>query len=424
MLHKQLHAHHLALETAAQGAAGHLSVKILGGRNLGFTFAEGTTTTAATTASTPQDSFPVIEYDGTTTRPGPVVFGASQPQWDMSAGPFNVAPAKSESDQGAPLVIRIHKWRSLHNSSACSAAYELFGVASIDVRHAIHKWSHAPTMQQELDVIVVEAWVALHSWASPDDTVLVDGSCHPSAWHNPHRRLDPSGEVLVRLTFKQSKVARVPRPLPYHSTLQVTLCQCHRIMGNLQSSVRVELSMHNSAHLASRKPPFPATCETWSTRVVDEMFSPTFFETFSFPLQCGTACLRLDVYEISQGKPSQSLHGDGSPTKSMSRPPSRNSPQRRSDPDFTDAENNSAVPSPSKIVKQKLLCSAVVPFMKLLSTTARHWYKLLPEESITHKMHSRNVDKWLNAENIQKVKHQESLKVELPVRVQEYLYDT
>jgi hypothetical protein len=416
-LHEQLHRHHSALLTAAQGAAGQLSVKILGGRNLGSTsVAEGSSSSSTTT---PQDSFAVVEYDGNTTRPGPVVFGASQPQWDMSAGPFNVMPGKSGNDHGAPLVVRIHKWRSLQNSSACSAAYELFGVASIDVRHAIHKWTRAPTIQQEQDVIVVEAWIALHSWASPDDTVLVDDSSHLSAWHNPHRRLDLSGEVLVRLTFKQSKVARVERPLPYHTTLQVTLCQCHRLMGDRQSSVRVELSMHNSTHLATRKPPFPATCDTWSTRVVDEMFSPTFFETFSFPLQCGTACLRLDVYEISQGKRSESLNG-ASPTKSISRPPSRASPQRHSDPDFSDAENNTAIPEgrspPKKTVKQKLLCSAVVPFMKLLSTTARHWYKLLPEEAIMHKMHSRNVDKWLDAENLQKAKHQESLKVELPVR--------
>ena len=196
----------------------------------------------------------MIEYDGTTTKPGPVVFGASEPQWDMSAGPFNVAPTEGQNDHGAPVIVRIHKWRSLRNSSACCAAYELFGVASIDVCHAIHKWSHAYPARQQRGVTIVEAWVALHSWASSDDTALDDD--RRSDWHNPHRQLDQTGEVLVRLTFERSKSARVERPLPYQSTLQVTLCQCHRLMGNLQNSVRVDLSMHSSAHLATRQPPF------------------------------------------------------------------------------------------------------------------------------------------------------------------------
>ena len=417
-LYEQLHAHHIALVAAAEGAAGQLSVEVLGARNLGsYSAAEGSSGTTI-----PQDSFAVVAYDGTTSRPGPVVFGTSQPQWEMSAGPFSVAPADSKNDHGEPpVMIRIHKWRSLQNSNACSAAYELLGVASIDVRHAIHQWSYACTTQRERDMIAVEAWVALHTWALPDDTALVNGSCHPSAWHNPHRRLDSSGEVLVRLTFERSPMMRIERPLPHHPILQVTLCQCHRLMGDLQSSVRVELSMHSSVRLATRKPPFPATCETWSTRIVDEMFSPTFFETFAFSLQCATACLRLDVYEISQPKQSSPLTGAGSPrpmSRTMSQPPSRSSPHRRSAVDSTDAENFSAISegkTPSRSMKQKLLCSAIVPFMRLLSTPARHWYKLLrPEEDTTHQIYSRNVDKWLEPENLHK--HPESLKVQLPVR--------
>lgn len=416
-LYEQLHAQHLALVAAAEGAAGQLSVRVLAARNLrSSSAAEGSSGTTI-----PQDSFAVVAYDGTTSKPGPVVFGTSQPQWDMSAGPFSVAPAESENDHGEPpLIVRIHKWRSLRNSNACSAAYELLGVASIDVRHAIHQWSYACTTQQERHITAVEAWVALHTWASPDDAALVNGSCHPSAWHNPHRRLDSSGEVLVRLTFEQSHIMRIERPLPHHTNLQVSICQCHRLMGDLQSSVRVELSMHSSTHLATRKPPFPATCESWSTRIVDEMFSPTFFETFSFSLQCATACLRLDVYEISQPKQSSPLKGGGSPramSRTMLQPPSRSSPHGHSGVDSADAENHSAISearTPSRSMKQKLLCSAIVPFMSLLSTPARHWYKLISEEDITHQMHSSNVDKWLEPENL--LKHPESLKVQLPVR--------
>jgi hypothetical protein len=419
-MHKQLHEHHSALLAASDTAAGQLSVTVLAGRNLGANSSkEGG-------ESTPQDSFAVVEYNGVKTHPSEVTFGVSQPQWDMKAGPFSVAVAENAQDHGPPLVVRVHKWRNLRNSQARSAAYELHGAVAIDVRHAIHKWSRSAQVgPRDPAVTVVEAWVGLYTWAAPDKAALFGHGVGASArgthwhshWHNPHRRLHPCGEVLVRLSFEQSAFVRVERPLPYHTTLQVTLCQCHRLTGDLQSSVRIELSLHRNQHLATRKPPFPNSVETWSSRTVDEMFSPTFFESFSFTLLGCNCVLRLDVYEITTDKTKETSVRRGSP--------SRQTAKKLSDIDSLDAMNAStgsqqlqSSPNGSSRapkIKQKLVCSAVVPFMRLISTHAAHWYNLLPEIKQDHDdMHSRNVDSLLDPLNVKMAKHQDKMKAMLP----------
>ena len=245
-MHQQLSSHHKALSGLSESCAGQLSVTVVAGRALGG-------------ASVPVDSFAVVEYNGKTTTPTDAVFGAAQPEWNTTAGPFSVSPPDTPEDHGPPLVIRVHKWRAIHEPTACAAAYELLGAAAIDVRHAIHKWAHTTAAEKRAE-IVVEAWVPLHSWAESNDFSSQSA-----------QSLTSCGDVLVRLAFDPSAFVRVERPLPYHTQLQVTLCQCHRLTGDLNSSVMIELSLHRSEHLAARSPPYGSAIETWQSKTVHEM---------------------------------------------------------------------------------------------------------------------------------------------------------
>ena len=386
-LHKQLNNHHEQLETATEGAAGRLRVCVQAGRNLG---------TGGGPVPVPYDSFAVVEYGSKTAPAGETAFGEVSPQWGTTAGPFEVESPHHDEDHGHPVVVRVHRWRPLAEPGSCSAAYELLGAAAINVRHALHRWERVGGPSQDSGdptEIVVEAWVTLHSWAertrnSPQDT--------EAAWMGGREEgvVDCCGDVLVRLAFVPTGFKHVERPLPFHTKLHVTLMQCHRLAGSLSNSVMIELSLHESAHEAAQPVPYKHTgVETWCSKTVDEMFSPTFFESFLFFIQSTESCLRLDIYELTYEEESLHMHsGHGHMERAVSRSPSRSgaSPQKR--------------PRKRKVKSKKLLCAAVVPFLRLISTTTPHWYSLLDEDAVLQKtrhifdsMHSQNVDSMLSS---------------------------
>ena len=229
-----------------------------------------------------------------------------------------------------------------------------------------------------------------------------------------------SGNVLVRLAFEPSAFVRVERPLPYVTQLQVTLCQCHRLVGDLNSAVMIELSLHRSAHSAALTQ-LGSSVETWQSKTVHEMFSPTFFETFSFSLHGCDCCLRLDVYEISGLQPPtvhESPRREGSQrsqralTKSVERQSKQNLGDIDSDPLMLKSTDRVGSIR-RRPVKKMLLCSSVVPFMRLIGAPDAHWYSLLPQIEVNHSMHSKKVDHLLRTGH-PRHKHKNPDEVELP----------